>query len=245
MMYHRLSRPFQGANEEKPMYANRFASERRFHPASLGVALAINGGLLAAMVLAGSVAVVQRHDPVLNTTAIPLPPIPPEIKPEPQPQPVEKTVQPPPQPLPFLEKPVIDLPQPDQPRIATESTLPIAPPQPSGIPGGTGTGVTVDPPKPMPVLVDAAPDPRYMDAFQPAYPAAERRAERNGVVTVRVRIGADGRVSAVEPVRATSDAFLEATRRQALSRWRFRPATRDGVAVESWRVMTVRFEMEG
>jgi protein TonB len=225
------------------MYANRFASERRFHPASMGVALAINGGLLAAMVLAGSVAVVPYDDPVLNTIAIPLPPVPPEI--EPEPQPVEKTVQPPPQPLPFVPKPVVDLPQSRQPVIMSDPTLPITPPPSTATLGGTGTGVTVGPPKPMPVLVDAAPDPRYKDAFQPAYPAAERRAERNGVVTVRVRVGADGRVSAVEPVRATSDAFLEATRKQALSRWRFRPATRDGVAVESWRVMTVRFEMEG
>ncbi|MFZ3484303.1 TonB family protein [Sphingomonas sp. 3-13AW] len=227
------------------MYADRFASERRFHPASLGAALAINGGLLAAMVLAGSVAIVRYEDPVLNTTAIPLPPVPPKIEPEPQPKPVEKTVQPPPQALPFLEKPVVALPQPDRPVIASDSTLPITPPQPSGVPGGTGTTVPVDPPKPLPVLVGAQPDPRYMDGFQPAYPPVERRADRNGIVTVRVRIGTDGRVLAVEPVRATSDAFLEATRKQALSRWRFRPATRDGVPVESWHVMTVRFEMEG
>ncbi|MCG7349697.1 energy transducer TonB [Sphingomonas sp. ACRSK] len=225
------------------MYANRFASERRFHPASMGVALAINGGLLAAMLLAGSVSVVRYEDPALNTTAIPLPPTPPEVKPEPQP--VEKAVQPPPQTLPFLPKPLIDLPRPDETVMASDPTLPITPPPTTtGTLGGTGTGVTVDPPKPMPVLVDAAPDPRYKDAFQPAYPPAERRAERDGVVTVRVRIGADGRVTAVEPVRATSDAFLEATRRQALSKWCFRAATRDGVAVESWRVMTVRFEME-
>ncbi|MBB3912127.1 energy transducer TonB [Sphingomonas desiccabilis] len=224
------------------MYANRFASERRFHPASMGVALAINGGLLAAMLMAGSVTVIPYEDPVLNTTAIPLPPVPPEVKPEPQP--VEKRAEPQPQPLTFLPKPVVDLPRPDQPVLASESTLPITPPTMTGTPGGTGTSVSVDPPKPMPVLVDATPDPRYSDAFQPAYPPAERRAERDGVVTVRVRIDASGRVTAVEPVRATSDAFLEATRRQALSKWRFRAATRDGVPVESWRVMTVRFEME-
>lgn len=56
-------------------------------------------------------------------------------------------------------------------------------------------------------------------------------------------IGTDGRVKQVERVSAASEAFWQATERQALSRWRFRPALRDGVAVESWRTMTVRFEM--
>ncbi|MFV0625233.1 TonB family protein [Sphingomonas sp. ac-8] len=222
------------------MYANRFASERRFHPVSLGVALAINGGLLAAMLLAGSVVTsIPQEDPALITTNVPLPPDPPTVEPEPVP-----AIEPIAAPLPFVPKPVVPLPQPDQPRIASESLLPVAPPPAiPGTAGGTGTAAAAVPVTPAPVLVDAAPDPRFLDAFQPDYPAAERRAERDGVVTVRVRIGADGRVGAVEPVRATSDAFLEATRRHALSRWRFRPATRDGVAVESWRVMTVRFEM--
>lgn len=223
------------------MYANRFASERRFHPASMGVALAINGGLLAAMLLAGSVTVIRQEDPALITTNVPLPPPPPEVVPEPEP--VARTA-PPPLPMPFVPKPVVDLPRPDQPVVASQPALPVFPPPSTGVAGGTGTTATAEPVKPAPVLVDAAPDPRYLAAFQPDYPASERRAERDGVVTVRVRIGTDGRVLAVEPLRATSDAFWQATERQALSRWRFRAATRDGVAVESWRVMTVRFTMQ-
>ena len=91
-------------------------------------------------------------------------------------------------------------------------------------------------------MVDAAPDPRAR--FQPDYPASERRSGIEGVVVVRVLIGADGRVKAVQQVRAASDAFFEATRKQALARWRFTPATHDGVPVESWRTMTVRFRLE-
>jgi len=60
-------------------------------------------------------------------------------------------------------------------------------------------------------------------------------------VVVRVLVGTDGRVKAIERVSATSDAFFAATRRQALSQWRFRPATRDGVGVESWYRMSVTF----
>jgi periplasmic protein TonB len=47
----------------------------------------------------------------------------------------------------------------------------------------------------------------------------------------------------VEPIRFDEDAFLAATRKQALSSWRFLPATQDGEPVESWKEMTVRFQM--
>jgi len=43
---------------------------------------------------------------------------------------------------------------------------------------------------------------------------------------------------------ATDAAFFEATRTQALRHWRFQPATRDGIPVESWRTMTVKFKLE-
>ncbi len=63
-------------------------------------------------------------------------------------------------------------------------------------------------------------------------------------MTVRVLIGVDGRVKQIERVDATSDAFWNAARTQALSRWRFRPATRGGVPEEAWRTMTLRFVLE-
>ena len=46
-------------------------------------------------------------------------------------------------------------------------------------------------------------------------------------------------------ISSASDAFLDVTRRQALAKWKFRPATRDGVPYETWRSMTVRFVLEG
>ena len=94
------------------------------------------------------------------------------------------------------------------------------------------------------MLTPAGIDDHYANAFQPPYPAAEQRAGQEGVVTVRVLIGVDGRVRQVEQVAAASDAFWRVTERQALGRWRFRPATRDGVPVEQWKTMTVRFRLQ-
>lgn len=101
--------------------------------------------------------------------------------------------------------------------------------------------VPVDPPKP--IFLSAKPDPRYLSDFQPDYPGAMIRAEIEGFAKVRVFIAATGRVDAVELIEATEPAFWEATRRQALKRWRFKPATRGGIAVPSEQVMTVRFRL--
>ena len=101
----------------------------------------------------------------------------------------------------------------------------------------------VDPPAP-PKLVLADVDPRFAGAFQPDYPAREQRGGIEGVAKVRVLIGADGRVKAVELISADSPGFFEATKRRALAKWRFNPATRGGVPEESWKVMTVRFEIK-
>ncbi|HEV7314470.1 energy transducer TonB [Sphingopyxis sp.] len=100
-----------------------------------------------------------------------------------------------------------------------------------------------DPP-PLPKLVFAELDPRFAGAFQPDYPASEQRREVEGVAKVRVLIGTDGRVKAVELVSTDSPGFFEETKRRALAKWRFKPATRGGVAEESWKVMTVRFEIK-
>lgn len=109
---------------------------------------------------------------------------------------------------------------------------------------GSGEGTTVRvPDPPAPVLVDAAIDPHYANAFQPDYPPSMIRMEKEGHVTVRVSIGVDGRVTAVERVSASDDAFWAATQRQALRKWRFRPATRDGAPVASTKVLTVRFRL--
>ncbi len=115
--------------------------------------------------------------------------------------------------------------------------------------GAEGSGPSIEPALPQlppihdPVVSPARINPRYANALQPIYPPGMIRAEREGFATVRVLIGTDGRVKRVEPVNASDPEFLDATRKQAVSKWRFLPATRDGEAIESWREMTVRFQL--
>jgi protein TonB len=93
-------------------------------------------------------------------------------------------------------------------------------------------------------FVQATIDPSATGRFQPDYPLSLIRAEIEGTATVRILIGTDGQVKQVVLVSATNPAFFDATRKQALRYWRFRPATTDGSPTESWRVMTVKFHLE-
>jgi protein TonB len=79
--------------------------------------------------------------------------------------------------------------------------------------------------------------------LKPPYPASQQRLGAEGVVTLRVLIGADGRVKSAEKLRATNDDFYQATLRHVLRNWRFKPATLDGRPIESSKVMTLHFEL--
>ncbi len=208
---------------------------RRKSPLGLGGTVAVHGLLIGAFLLIPKEVIdVFIPSKPIETRHIPLPK-PPEPVVEKQ---VDPKVQTRPQQheQPTVTDPLIDLPTGDPPLTATGG-------------GGTGTGpiqpYIAPPPPPLadPVLTEPQIDPRALAAFQPDYPGAMIRQGLEGTVTVRVTINAEGRVTAIEKVSATDESFWAATQRHALRKWRFRPATRDGVAVASSKVLTVRFTL--
>ncbi|MEA3047512.1 MAG: periplasmic protein TonB [Sphingomonadales bacterium] len=118
-----------------------------------------------------------------------------------------------------------------------------APPTGGTTVGPGAGGGPPPPPTPPPARRAAEFDPRYANQLQPPYPPSELRAQREGRVQVRVTIAPSGLVSSVVRLAATSDAFWRVTEQQALSRWRFRPATVDGRPVEDTKVMNLRFQL--
>jgi protein TonB len=222
------------------MYAHRYAQPTRFNPDGLTAAVAINAALVAALIFAGPTLVTREPDRTLTTTNIPIDQPPPE-PPAPQPKPHEIT---PNRPTETIIAPIPPIPVPSNSDFRTSVTE--SPVTPGPIIGNDPGPIAIDPPAPSPPLPLVAPevDPRYADAFQPTYPAAERRANRDGRVTVRVLVGTDGRVKQIERVAATSDAFWQVTMERAMRAWRFKPATRGSVPVEAWRTMSLSFRME-
>ncbi|UVO51083.1 TonB family protein [Sphingomonas sp. SUN019] len=216
------------------MYADRYASPAGIQPVSLAIAIALNAAAVAALMFLSPAFTRILPDKPLELINIKSDPPPDPILPEATPQPKQKAQAAP-------ERIDTTIKVTDNADGYVTPTYPPLPPLPQP---GTGTIVANDPPVPAPVLTGAIVDPRYARDFQPDYPPGERRAENSGLVVLRVLIGPDGRVLQVERVSAASEAFWRVTERQALAKWRFRPATRDGVAVEAWRTMTVRFELQ-
>jgi protein TonB len=196
-----------------------FLSQKRRSPSSLAIVIALHGAAIAAAFLVKSGYIPIDGGGIIEVVNI---------------RPVD-----PPAPLP-------DAPDADEPQqlpAPTDSVVrqrddhiviydPVIPPPPAP-----------PPPPPNPVIVEARFSQQYLGTLQPPYPPGLLRREIEGSVTVRVRIGADGRVKAVEQVRTDHPDFFEATRRHALRRWRFLPATRDGQPIESWQQHTVVFEI--
>ncbi|MBJ7500915.1 MAG: energy transducer TonB [Sphingopyxis sp.] len=214
---------------------NSYGAGNERHPVAALLAIGLPVALVAAVALSPMIVVDEPATSTPPWTSITLPkPKPPEQKPDPEPQ---------------VRQPQTQFTAPPSPLPPVAKDPPEAPPLPPYVPpAGTGTGpsVTADPPvtpeKPRLVLADV--DPRFAGAFQPDYPPREQHGGIEGVARVRVLVGTDGRVKAVELVSTDSPGFFEATKRRALAKWRFRPATRGGVPEESWKVMTVRFEIK-
>lgn len=62
-----------------------------------------------------------------------------------------------------------------------------------------------------------------------------------GRVVVRVLVRADGAVGTVLMSQSSGNDALDRAAVEAASSWRFQPATRDGVAIDAWAIIPVRF----
>jgi protein TonB len=224
--------------ESNAMYAEHRYAPPKSRTVSLGGAFLINGALIAGLIYSAPNIVPGLKQPDIKIIDILDPPVPPPDQPKPQPRPDNRAAQ---NPTPQAPDPFIK----SESENTTKTTTDIGDPPLRPMPKAEEGPIFVpEPSPPLPPLLRAEPDSRFARDFQPAYPAAELRAQRDGFVQIKVLIGIDGRVKAAQSVSATSDAFFEATRRQALSKWRFKPATRGGIPEESWKTLSVRFEIK-
>jgi protein TonB len=218
------------------MTQSGFFEPKRLNPSGLALVIAMHAAALGALAVMKGPEIVRPFFPDTQVEFIPLPQDPPENPPPPRderPQPAQRPSQ--------IDRPQreLDVPTRHPPVFGTSDPPVIS----LDSPGRQVIEPRIAPPPP-PVRTEAAFDPRYAGDLQPPYPPAEQRAQREGSVRLRLTIGADGRVRAVQRLAASSDAFWSATERHAKSRWRFRPATLDGRPVESSKVMTVFFRIE-
>ena len=212
------------------------AEKRRNSPVGMAAAVLVNGSIILAVALSPLVVEPRPEGSITVGRNIPDDPPPPEIE---KPQDARDM------PLIFVPKP---LNKPLQLPVETASTsdeVQLTTTVSDGVGGGDDVAEIVREivKPPVPPFTAAARDPRFARNFQPDYPVGMLQREVEGMVTLRVLIGIDGRVRQVQILNATTSDFARATERQALTAWRFKPATRGGEAVEDWQTLTVRFDI--
>lgn len=79
----------------------------------------------------------------------------------------------------------------------------------------------------------------------PRYPREARLLDEQGTVLLRVEVAPDGSVKRVEIAHSSGfDLLDEAAVETVSARWRFVPARRNGVAVQSWVRVPIRFALK-
>ena len=157
----------------------------------------------------------------------PPPPPPPEMKAPPPPfiPPVEVQVQTPPP-----QQNVIANTTQAKPATTEIIKAPPAPPTPA-------------PAKPAgPARTPAVAD--FNTCSKPEYPKSSLRNEETGVSTISFLIGADGTVKESKVSKTSGFRDLDKAAQVALGKCRFKPATENGQAIESWQPVQYVWTLE-
>jgi TonB family protein len=129
---------------------------------------------------------------------------------------------------------------PAPPSAQTETTAP-ATETPAPESAAEGGGAT------LPSVYAAVPpggtQPEELDRVMPRYPTAARAASVGGRAVIRGIVRRDGTIDNVEIIKDLPYGLGDAAR-EAVSRWRFRPATYRGEPIDVYYTVTVNFRLQ-
>ena len=179
-------------------------------------------------------------EPVVEQPRPPEPEPPPVVRPPEPAQPPHKPVVKKPTPKPVVKKPA---PVTESPTAlsAAEEPAPPPPPPPAPAPPAAAPTATAAPATVTAARFDAA----YLNNPRPGYPALSRRLREEGQVTLRVLVSPDGQPAQVELRSSSGSERLDRAAREAVARWRFVPARRGDIAIESWVLVPIVFKLQG
>ena len=84
----------------------------------------------------------------------------------------------------------------------------------------------------------------YLRNPPPPYPAEAKRKKHEGVVQLRVVVGATGKAESVTLLKSSGYRMLDDSARDAVRKWKFHPATVGGVRVSTAVKVPVRFKID-
>lgn len=137
----------------------------------------------------------------------------------------------------YNRRPVETLPPPAPPAAVTNPTAS------TEAPARSGTARRAErKPSPAPTVADR--DPQPLARIQPEYPAQAFRAHEEGTVVVRVDVDARGKPTNADIARRSGSRELDRAAVDAVRRWQFKPALKDGKAIASTVEVPVEFKLD-
>lgn len=118
--------------------------------------------------------------------------------------------------------------------------------------GGAEAPIRRPAPPPTPVAAPAAPtapvavadrDPTPVRSPAPRYPRDAQRRGESGTVVLRVHVGADGRPQGIDLIEGSGSRSLDRAAADAVRRWRFDPAMRNGRPVDGVIQVPITFNL--
>lgn len=92
-------------------------------------------------------------------------------------------------------------------------------------------------------IVDEEPD--YLSNPPPVYPEDARSAGQQGVVTLDVIVGTDGRPETIKIITSSGYYLLDDSAKSAVQHYKFRPATMGGIKCRSHVKVPICFRLDG
>lgn len=155
-----------------------------------------------------------------------------------------------PQPLPAGEPastmPEAGEPREDAPRLVETAPAPVAAAEPAAVaaPDSAAAPPADDAPPGNGLILAPGDRPVPIEGRSPPprYPPAALRAGRSGTVTVRVDVDAQGIPAGVALIQRSGSREFDRAAMEAVRRWRFHPAQRDGRAVPASLAIPITFD---
>lgn len=147
-------------------------------------------------------------------------------------------------PLPMTKPVAVKTPQTPAPKAAA----PVVEATESNVPAPAA--VVAAPAEPKPVAPPAEPvslarfDADYLKNPAPAYPPLSRRMGEEGKVILRVSVNPQGSADSVEIRTSSGSQRLDESAQKTVRNWKFIPAKRGDIAVQSWVLVPIIFKLE-
>ena len=149
-------------------------------------------------------------------------------------------------PLPMAKPVPVKVPQTPAPKAAA----PVVEATQSNVPAPAAAVAAPAEAKPAPAAPPAEPvsqarfDADYLKNPAPAYPPLSRRMGEEGKVVLRVSVTPQGSADNVEIRTSSGSPRLDESAQKTVRNWKFIPAKRGDVAVQSWVLVPIIFKLE-